>query len=274
MKQTDSYEWLVGEVAQVRWKGFFSLTPGAPREPSSAVTSAFGQLPADYVRFVEQFGEARLFRELRRGSYSLAVFARPRIRAGKNGAILLEIGFFLNGGYAHFRKCAGKSNIDPVVFEGTGPQIRKVADSFADWLQQRFERCKRLYKKAEWKRIVAGALPFTTTELSIVEAIKLYSFERVGTASNGDAQIRVHNGSTLRLSHLTIGANAPGRLNGTIYLDVSNIGPGESQILEHACYKSLLASEKIELFRKPPPEPEDRGLYYEFGNFGMRAKLQ
>lgn len=261
----DTYEWLVREVEQVRWKKFFLFNPDVAPEPLAAVEERFGPLPNDYTDFVKEFGEARLFRHLQRGSYQLAVFSRPRIHEGRSGELLLEIGFFLNGGYAHFRKPVRSGEAETGVFEGAGVQVRKVAESFEEWLKKRFERAKKLYKKSEWKRILEGAPPFSADELGVVEAMKRFSFERVGTANNGNMQIRVRNDSKLHLPYLTVGAKASGRLDGAVYLDVSDIGPGESKIIEHDCYKSLVEAGKIELFRKPPPEPEEREMFYEFG---------
>lgn len=261
----DTYEWLVREVEQVRWKKFFLFNSGVAPEPLAAVEVRFGPLPNDYTDFIKEFGEARLFRHLQRGSYQLAVFSRPRIHEGRRGELLLEIGFFLNGGYAHFRKLAGNGEAETGVFEGAGVQVRKVAESFEEWLKKRFERAKKLYKKSEWKRILEGALPFSSEELLVVAAMNRFSFERVGTASNGDMLIRVSNDSKRHLPYLTVGAKAPGRLDGAVYLDISDIGPGESKTIAHDCYKSLVEADKIELFRKPPPEPEEREMFYEFG---------
>jgi uncharacterized cupin superfamily protein len=105
--------------------------------------------------------------------------------------------------------------------------VRKVAESFEEWFKKRFEWAKRLYKKSDWKRILEGAPPFSADELRPVEAMKRFSFERVGTADNADMQIRVRNDSKLHLRYLTVGAKAPGRLDGAVYPDVSDIGPRE-----------------------------------------------
>jgi hypothetical protein len=124
------YEWLTEEAKQVRWRKFFLFQRDVADSALVAVEKRFGTLLRDYVQFLQQFGESRLFRHPQRGSYNMAVFSRPRIHEGKSGELLLEIGFFINGGYAHFRKPDGADKAEPGVFEGAGLQVRKSADSF------------------------------------------------------------------------------------------------------------------------------------------------
>ena len=63
------------------------------------------------------------------------------------------------------------------------------------------------------------------------------------------------------LPYLTIGARAAVRFEGTLFLDVWAIRPGESAVIDQECYRSLAP---VELFRKPVPKPEDRNYYREF----------
>jgi hypothetical protein len=259
------YDWLSEQVAGVKWQRFFAFKRDAEPNAIASIERQFAVLPHDYKSFILRFGEARLFRCLDHPSYNLAVFARPRVLEGRKGETLLAIGFFVNGGYAHLRKPKGAAVVEAGVFEGAGLQVRKAAASFEEWLKKRFNSSKALYKKRDWRRIIEGAPPFTEEELRIVEAIKRFDFEKVGAAASGNTLIKVYNGSAIKLRYLSIGVRAKGRIEGGGYLDVSDIGPGESKVIEHDCYKSLVSSDKIELFRKPPPEPEDREMFYEFG---------
>lgn len=257
-----NYSWVASEAEQVKWRGFFRFHRCVNAEALAAVEQRFGPLPADYVAFIKEFGECRLFRKLRNGSYNLAVFANPRLIEGRNGEVLLVIGFYVNGGYAHFRKQPEADKVKLGVFEGAGLELRKSANSFEEWFKKRWKAAKRLYKKSEWKKIVAGATPFTDHELRLIDAMELFEFQRIGVAKNGDMQIQIWNGSDLWLPRLTIDVRAPGRLEGTIHVDVSEIGPGQSKIVEHDCYKSMVAADSVELLRKPRPDPEERDMIY------------
>lgn len=262
MSRVVDYSWVMKEVDQVKWRGFFRFQHCLDFRELAIAQERFGPLPEDYVSFIKEFGECRLFRKLRNGSYNLAVFANPRIIEGRNGEVLLVIGFYINGEFAHFRKPPGVDQVESGVFEGAGLQLRKSANSFEEWFKKRWGAAKRLYKKSEWKKIVAGATPFTDHELRLIDAMELFEFQRVGVAKNGDMQIQIWNGSDLWLSRLTIDVRAPGRLEGTIHVDVSEIGPGQSKIVEHDCYKSMVAADSVELLRKPRPEPEERDMIY------------
>jgi len=262
MIEKDLYAWIADEAKQVRWRRFFSFNPNAAEDLPDA-QQPIGGLPPDYVQFVMKFGETRLFREFRTGSYKLAVFSKPRVIAGRNSDVLVEIGFYINGGYAHFRRKNIASTMDGGVFEGAGLGLRKAADSFEEWIRNRFQRCRKSISKRDWKRVLEGPPPFTEEELRVIEARNQFQLERVGVASNGDMQIRVLNGSQIRLSHLTIGARVPGRLEGTVYLDVSGVGPHECRTIEHDCYKSIATADRVELFQKQLVDPEDREMFYE-----------
>ncbi len=259
------YEWMIKEMADVTWKKFFTFQKDLDPEALAAQQKQFGALPRDYCEFVMQFRESRLFRRLAEGSYNMGVFSHPRIIKGLKGESLLEIGFFINGGGVYFRKQKGSPRLGPGVFEGAGLQLRKSADSFEEWLKKRYASARKLYKKSDWRRILEGAVPFTEDELRIVEAIDKFAFEKAGIASNGNVLIKVHNDSKMRFDYLTIGVRAKGRIEGGGHVNVSRIGPGETKVVEHDCYKQLVPAERIELFRKPLPEPEEREMFYEFG---------
>lgn len=259
------YAWLVDETSAVRWRKFFVFKRDYEQKAIEEAQARFARLPADYILFIQTFGESLLFRSLQDNWHNMSVSSHPAIFEWVHGESLLNIGYFINGGNAFYRKRAGTAEVQPAVFESCGVQVRKAADSFEHWLRKRYNQCRKLYKKAEWKRIVEGAAPFTPEEKSIVEAIGLFSFEKVGVAENGDLKIRVSNNSNRRLPYLSIGARVPGRLNGGIRVDVSDLAPGEAKIVEQDCYKFRVPADMVELFRKPLPEPEEREMYYEFG---------
>src|SRR5689334_12315311 len=133
------YEWLKKEADGVKWKKFFVFKRNADRSSIDVVEKQFAPLPTDYSEFLAEFGESKLFRSLNHPSYNMAVFSKPRILEGLNGEKLLEIGFFINGGYAHLCRPEGSGEARLGVFEGAGLHLRKAADSFEGWLKKRFE---------------------------------------------------------------------------------------------------------------------------------------
>src|SRR5260370_15751327 len=148
------YEWLNKEAETVKWRKFFVFKRNTEPQVIATVEKQFAALPTDYKTFLYEHGESRLFRSLNHPSYNMGVFSTPRSLEGRKGELLLEIGFFINGGYAHFRRPKGAVDAEPGVFEGAGLQVRKAADSFEEWLKKRFERAKKLYKKSDWKLII------------------------------------------------------------------------------------------------------------------------
>jgi hypothetical protein len=106
-------------------------------------------------------------------------------------------------------------------------------------------------------------LPFSSHELRIIEARRLFQWRRVGVTATGEVEIEIHNASTMVLPYLSIGVRTP-RFDGGVWLDVAAIAPGSTRIVAKACYKELASSEDVELFAKPDPEPEDRDRYWEF----------
>jgi hypothetical protein len=111
---------------------------------------------------------------------------------------------------------------------------------------------------------VSGPQPFSQNEIQILEAAQLYSFESLGRNEDGKLLVKVHNGSNLCLKYLSVGVKVPRRsLFGATRLDVSQIKPGETKIFECDCYRSLAFGYETELFRRPPPIPEERRMYWE-----------
>lgn len=255
------FNWLNDEAQRIKWNTFFIFRAPENATTRDSVFNAQEKLPEDYRNFVQQFGTARLFRDLDNGWYNLTILSKPKVwQLGGND--LLRFGFFVNGGHASFRLT--ENNVEHAVFEGEAVRLRKAADSFSEWLTKRFAKAKKLYTKREWADIVRGPAPFSQHELAILEAAQMYSFESLGRNENGKLLIKVHNGSKLRLHYLSVGVRIPGRgLSGATHLDVSEIKQGETKILERDCYKSLAVGYETEIFRRPSPLPEERRMYWE-----------
>ena len=156
------------------------------------------------------------------------------------------------------------------VFEWRHEQgIRQSADGFLEWLEAKCSWARKQYKKSEWEAIENGPPPFTPEEQAVVNARKQFRWRVVGIAPNGDLRFEVHNGSGMTLPYLFLGVRGNlrppknGPLNGGAYLPVASIRPGETKVIEHGCYKKLVAPEDVEVFDLPDPGPEDRQFYWE-----------
>jgi RHS repeat-associated protein len=77
-------------------------------------------------------------------------------------------------------------------------------------------------------------------------------------------RIEVRNRSQTKLPYLSIGVLAPNKLKGGVRLDVSDLEPGQSKVLEVDCYLKQARPEDVQLFAKPLPAPEDRDYRWEF----------
>lgn len=116
--------------------------------------------------------------------------------------------------------------------------------------------------------------PFSEREQRIVAARKLFRWRHVGFAADGDAIFEVSNGSAMTLPYLSIGVQGRGgtRLVGGAWLDVSTIGPGQTGLVEHQCYKELLPTAEHEFFSTPDPTPETRDRFWEFMRKPVRRR--
>lgn len=258
------FDWLKQEVSCVRWRNFFTFQQNIQEEDLLNFENELGPFPNGYREYLLEFGDSRLFRSLEHRWYHLAVLGPPGLLHLANGKELLKIGFFINGGTAGFKLEEGKLCENKVIYECRDTSLEVIADNFEDWLKNRFNKAKTLYSKSEWEKILAGAPPFNSKEIKIVEAIGQFSFEKVGVSNDRNVLIKVHNGSGIRLKWLTVGVRVPGLLDGGVWLDISDIAPGETKILAKGCYKRLYSPDLIELYRKPLPQPEERAYYHEF----------
>src|SRR5262245_9054300 len=103
------YDWFDREAKSVKWGKFFVFQKDADAQTIDIIEKQFAPFPQDYKDYLFQYGESKLFRSLNHPSYNMGVFAHPRVLEGLRGELLLEIGFFVNGGYAHFRKKKGST---------------------------------------------------------------------------------------------------------------------------------------------------------------------
>ena len=114
--------------------------------------------------------------------------------------------------------------------------------------------------------------PFSKREHAIVEARKQFHWQHRGFTKNGNPIFEVSNGSAMTLPYLSIGVQGRGgaKLVGGAWLNVSTIGPGQTDKVEHQWYKEVLSPEEHEFFNTPDPTPETRDRYWEFERIERR----
>jgi hypothetical protein len=253
--QITDYSWFQSEIAKVKWPTFHVLKHNVTVESLAELGHTEDTLPGDYLSFLLQFGEARLFRVLdSRGSY-LTVESPKKLAAETTVPMLRVGGYWLDGDVYLIQEDCG-------IFKRYGRRPRKIADDFASWFRKSVARAKKLYSKAEWQMLQQSPNPFTPQEQRIAEAIAKYRFKLVGVAPNGDAIIEVHNGSKETLDCVEVGIMSK-RLEGAVQLDVHEIKPGETKSITRECYKQQVPAEEITLFNLPTPTPEDRQVFEE-----------
>jgi|GEM_PF-4482295 len=264
------------EAARIKTGKFFQFTQTTGPAAMAELEMPFGPLPPDYKNFVLTFGKGELFRDEERGSHALQVFGSPEIERTDAGKSLLKFGVYSSAPYtwadAFFRKDETGMAFLPEVFEGSRWQLRRVADNFDAWFADRFRRIRKRYSKAQWQWVLDGPRPFDAREQAIVDAIPFFKWRIVRLLPDARVEVEVFNGSELMLPALTIGWRATWAHSRTA-LPIAGLHPGETMIVtkDFTCYGKSLSPEKLEFFQMPLPEPEDRCLYWEFGDANLQC---
>jgi hypothetical protein len=260
------YEWLVEDMRKVKTRKFF-LVESSPTPVGRRISVDY-KLPPSYKSFLERFGKAKLFRQ--GNLYLLEVWAVPLEVQSVEDGVLWQFGR-TDMSALYFKDCLLVENQESPVFEERhGQRLKNVAASFDEWLKAACTNARSLFKKSAWKAIEQGPAPFSEHEKAIVQARKQFHWKMIGLTPSGDLRFEIHNGSNLVLPYLSVkvrGEMRPpkqGILEGGVWLPISSIKPGETQVVEKDCYKELVDPKNIQVSEAPEPEPEDRERYWEF----------
>lgn len=259
------YEWLERELSEIRWKRFHVVDGPVSDDLRTAIENSPVPVSPSYKEFALRFGNAKLYKVLGMGYWTIRVFGAPReVKRKTTGEDLLWVGTYREV-YVYFRANELAPGEEAPVYLGGRNGFRRAGDGFASWLRLCADRTRKKYTKREWERILRGPDPFTEEEMSIVEARRLFRWRVVGFSDNGDIRIKVTNGSRIRLPYLSIGIRArDGSLEGGVWLPVAGIAPGQTAIVEKDAYKDVLQPSNLEAYPEPDPDPEDRERYWEF----------
>ncbi len=258
------FEWLEQEMSSIRTPRFHVVDGPADAKLREAVVGSGSAVPSVYKEFVLKFGNAKLYRNARNNSYRVGVFAGPRGAVLADGTRIYHIGFH-DGASVYVKH---KSGSDPFpIYEWESGAEEEVAVSFEEWLSASCTNARNSYSKATWAEILRGPKPFTCEEEEIIEARRSMRWRVVGIDADGNHVFEVTNAARRSLASLTVGARSKdGRLNGAIRLSVHSVRPGQTALLCAGCYKNLVPPQEVEVFALPDPKPEDRSLYWEFGD--------
>jgi hypothetical protein len=263
------YQWLKEELESIKTPHFHQVEGPASPDFRNAVLESPIPVPPSYKQFVLEFGNTKLYRS--GSTYGIQVYAAPRKVQLPHGEPLLNFGR-TDLGLVYFKESLLVPGQESPVFTWKGPECgwSTPAKGFEEWISKKCRSERKRFKKIQWQGILDGPAPFTPHEQAIVEARKRFTWRVIGIASNGDLQFEVHNGSSMILPFLSIGirgkvrppSNSP--LNGGIWLPVSSVLPGQTQVIQQDCYKEFVDPSDIQAFDEPDPEPALRDRYWEF----------
>jgi hypothetical protein len=264
------YEWLQKETALIPRKKFFVFEP-LPVSCLNEVEAQYGNLPPDYVEFIQKFGRARLFQSTYNTGHKLLVLPphvqvqTPTENRRKAGDVVrINLGYYTNSGDVWLEWSQGALLYHGAVFVGLTVDRRKAAASFEEWLKISFLACRKLYSKTEWDGIMKPVPPFDEREQAVVAAMPNFSFRKVEVTPARNVRVEIKNNSQLELPHFTVGVRAKNGMEGAVALRTGGILPGMTRIIEEDLYRGCMDPHSVELFRLPVPDPEDRPYYAEF----------
>jgi hypothetical protein len=269
-----NYKFLKDDASLIRTGKFFQFMPAAKAFPGT-IEHRPGAVPKAYAEFVQRFANAELFRKEEHGWYVLEVSGDPEIEMMDSGKKLLKFGTYMpsphTSTYAFFKQRADTGEFLPEVFEGYAWSLRRVADDFDAWFTDRYRRIRKQYDEAQWRWVLQGPEPFDQRERSIVKAMALFRWSVKAILPGALVEFEVFNGSRRTLPALTVGWRV-GRTESRSSLRVAEIKSGAKATVRHdfSCLGKSLTPDKMEFFRPPSPEPEDRCLYWEFGDKNLR----
>lgn len=258
--------WLDQEIEIIKSRRFHIFEKLSGGDLVFRINDEDAKMDGPYFDFLMKFGYARFFTDHQdvpvMSVYPLKEFRRVDFKDGSS-----YFGFGFRGGKSfYFSQAELLSRSNPSVYL-VGKQAKCLGVDFSQWLKDSYEVVKSRYSSRAWRRIVDGPIPFSASEMNVVNARGKYFCRIIGIADDGDALIHVFNNSEMKLPYLTIRVEEKGGdfLDGSVWLDVGRIGPGESGVIKKNCYKDIISPEKLQLRDMPAPIPEKKSAYWEFG---------
>jgi hypothetical protein len=258
--EENTYLWLKQEISDIKTKKFH-IVEDSLNDQSIYQLKNNEILPPSYLKFISDFGSARLYRVS--NYYKLGVQSHPEEKLLRDIEKVLEFGYFDEDSVC-FCYSELRAGFEAPVYEILSNRLSRTAENFEEWLSESCRKAHSSYGKTEWKEILEGPSPFTQEELRIIEERRKFEWKIIGYDEN-DVVFCIKNKSDLSLPFLTLGVEAKDKsFEGAVRLNVSGINPGHEKLIRRDVYKDLLSPEKLNIYSLPDPTPEERKRYWEF----------
>jgi hypothetical protein len=270
------YEWLETEIPEIETPEFHVVECNKVEGILPISKEFYSSFPPSYVAFITKFGRAKLYRK--DGYYQVGVLNPPQEKILNNGQKLWFIGYF-DDSKAYFLASQLIPGRESPVYEWTEDDFEKIADSFEEWLTIRCTDARESYNEKEWKEILNRANLSTEEEEARVEARKQFQWQVVEFDKNRNVKIAVRNNSNRVLPDLTIGMRTKNPTQdgqvweSGIYLNVSDIQPGQKRIIEHQIHQEIFTPDNTEFFQLASPLPEERHWKEDEKSIGLGKTL-
>lgn len=262
-----AFEWLRLDIQLIKSKRFHVFESVSDRDLSYEGNRYVSILKGSYADFLEEFGWAKLFTD-HRDSPIVTVYPLKSYRSHicENGKTYIGFGDRGNQ-HVYFDEESILEDGQSRVYLVSRKKATELYVDFAEWILSSYNWAKSKYSPKQWRRIIDGPPPFSSDELSIVEARRLFQWSLIGYADDGDALFEIENLSSMVLPFLTIGITDVSQkiLIGSVWLNVSHIEPGMKIVVKKDCYKDRIPPSQLEVFSYPDPIPEKKEAYWEFG---------
>ncbi len=249
------YEWLEKEISEIKTPKFHIIEGIKAGKILDTYTEWISCLPPSYLEFITKFGGAKLYR--RNNYYQVGVLNLPQEKTLNNGEKLFLFGYF-DDAKAYFICSQLQSEQESSIYEWTEDSLEKVADSFEEWLIMRCTDMRRSYSEKEWNDILQTGKILTDEEKAIMEATKQFQWQVMEFNSSRKVKLELINNSNMVLQKLIIGMRTKnltqdGQIwESGIYLNVSDIQPGQKSIIEHQIHQLIFTPDNTEFFAINP----------------------
>jgi hypothetical protein len=216
-----------------------------------------------YARWSREIGVSHLLRQWDGDEHHIQVRPVPELWDSRAYGRLLIIAYSGVVGWWSMLalKLPETSSQEPQLFVSHGSALKRLNQTFAQWLCAQYRIHRNRYRVRRWKYLMAGPKPFTPEEEAIVANRLQWSVRILAdqTAAPFDRiLVEVTNGSQHHLDWLTTTTVEPKEWLGDNWFDVKDIAPGQTAVRSKWSNEGKIRAEELILKLKPINGPEDR----------------
>jgi hypothetical protein len=169
-------------------------------------------------------------------------------------------------GTVYFKEDELNDGKDIPVYEWHGfSGLKKVANTFEEWIHVRYRSAKKKYKSKEWKELLVPPPPFTEREEAIIAARHQMKWKLVRVEENLDRVVSITNMSNIVLPYFTLDVNHPdGRGFCGKFIPTESLLPGETKEYHLSWYEKFPDHAQLQLADARDPVPGEQKFYWEF----------